>query len=313
MILEVRSRLLVICAWMAFASAKLFATPPVTAIAFSPDGTQLLAASQVGIRIYSWPEHQLIQSLDVSSAHPHDIEFANQVNLFAIGGGAPAEQGFIEILTWPQLDSSRVISAQFQDSVYSVAWSADGRHLAAASLDGQVAMIDPATGDTVRQFHGHSKGVTAVSFLASESQLVTGSLDHSLRVWDADTGELMRTLNNHTGSIHDIQSKPQSAGLAVMASAAADRTVRFWQPTIGRLMRFAKLHDAPVCLQWHPQRDVVVASTTSGAVYLIDAQTAQATLLSDEPQGWSHALAISPDGAWVVRSVGDQLIKLPFP
>ena len=66
-------------------------------------------------------------------------------------------------------------------------------------------------------------------------------MDQSLRVWDQSSGAIVRVLDNHTDEVRDLAPRPRGEGLPMIASAAADRTVRLWQPTIGRLVRFARL------------------------------------------------------------------------
>ena len=36
----------------------------------------------------------------------------------------------------------------------------------------------------------------------------------------------------------------------MVASASADRTIRIWQPTIGRLVRYVRLEAEPLSIAW---------------------------------------------------------------
>ena len=59
----------------------------------------------------------------------------------------------------------------------------------------------------------------------------------------------------------------------IVASISDDRTVRFWQPTIGRIMRFARLESVPLCLTWSRDGRRLVTGCADGAVRVIDPQT----------------------------------------
>jgi WD40 repeat protein len=81
--------------------------------------------------------------------------------------------------------------------------------------------------------------------LNDKKTLVSAAIDQSLRVLDAESGELDRSLDQHTGPVHALALRPAHKGLPMLASAAGDRSVRIWQPTIGRMIRYARLESAP--------------------------------------------------------------------
>ncbi|MCE9526699.1 MAG: hypothetical protein K8R36_11675, partial [Planctomycetales bacterium] len=48
-------------------------TAPVTAIAFAPEGNAVVAASQMGVATYSWPELKLLKRSKPPFSHLHDL------------------------------------------------------------------------------------------------------------------------------------------------------------------------------------------------------------------------------------------------
>ena len=181
----------------------------------------------------------------------------------------------MELLAWPTGKTTAVCRGH-TDCVLQVAWMSDST-LATASLDHDIAIWDADDGELIRRLKGHSRGVSSICFLPREQILVSGSLDQNIRVWRAETGELIRTLNNHTRTVHQLALRPNSLGHSMIASVSDDRTVRLWQPTIGRMVRFAHLTSTPLAVGWLNDGSRVVVIAADGHVRLIDPNTVEIT------------------------------------
>ncbi|KAI5115102.1 hypothetical protein M0805_001539 [Coniferiporia weirii] len=70
--------------------------------------------------------------------------------------------------------------------VTSVAISADGRLVAAGSLDTVVHIQDVQTGVLVKRLKDHSDSVYSVAFTPDGKGIVSGSLDKTLKRWDVE-------------------------------------------------------------------------------------------------------------------------------
>lgn len=218
---------------------------PIVALAISLNGKEMVSASQAGLSP---------QRLRTGIANPHALAFSPDGRSMLVCGGEPGQGGQLEIFDW----SSQAVSVAPQralriaeDSLYAAAWSPTGESIAVAGLDGFGRVVDASTGQELLQLSGHSRGLTGIEFLTPK-RLVTSSLDGSLRVWDADSGELLRTLANHTGAVTGLCPGPQRepTRLRMVASFGDDRTVRLWQPEIGRLVRFVRLSSKPLAVAW---------------------------------------------------------------
>ena len=209
--------------------------PPITSLAFSHDGKSVVACSQAGLHVYDFPTLNLQRMIEVEARNIHALAFSPDGDQLAVGGGNPATEGIIEIFSWPEGKSLHTLR-EHRDSVTAVAWRS-ASSLVSASLDRRIILWDLRTGSPIQQLEGHSRGVSSLCFLNDKEKLVSTGVDQNIRVWDLASGELIRSLNNHTLPVHDLALRPDASGLPMIVSAGDDRTVRFWQPTIGRMVK----------------------------------------------------------------------------
>lgn len=289
-----------------------YSAPPITALASGPREGQLVTASQSGLR----PDR--FQSL---STQIHDLAFSPNATQLAICGGEPAETGRLEIFNWPDGGSGRskprIRLALTDDVLYSVTWSPNGNLIAIGGLDGNAYLIDAESGRKILQLQGHSKGVTSVRFLSDE-RLLSAGLDQSLRLWNVSDGKLLRTFAHHTGPITGLAVRPGpvTGRLRMAVSVSHDRTVRLWQPNIGRMVRFVRLKSRPLAAEWISGGTGLAVSCRDGDVRIIDPDTAEVSATIQGVTQWAWCLGKTSDRKHLVVAGfnGESLrIQIPTP
>ena len=283
---------------------------PITALVFAPGGKEVVGASQNGVATYSWPELKQTEKTKPPFSHLHDLAFSPNGSRLSISGGQPQEKGVVEIVEWPGLKLVKRVEAG-KDVVYGVAWSGDGKSLALACADKTVRLHDLASGKST-EITDHSAAVLSVIFAAvsedttKKELLLSAGRDQSIRVFDEATALPIRVLDNHTAAVNDLALWPRNGDkkLPLVASVGQDKTVRFWQPSIGRLVRFARVPSPPLAIRWLPSGDHVAVASTDGRVRVIDWQTLRIVLEKQVSDGWLTSLAVSPTGTHAV--IGDE-------
>jgi WD40 repeat protein/serine/threonine protein kinase len=110
----------------------------------------------------------------------------------------------------PAVDLAIVSLSGVRGNVRGVAFSPDGRRIAAAHDDGTVGLYDARTGGEVRSLVGHVGSVGCVAFDTGGGRIISGGFDRTIRVWDAVTGEQKLVLRGHTRPILSVAFRPRA-------------------------------------------------------------------------------------------------------
>lgn len=284
------SQILFLTAWLLGHSQ---AAAPITAAALAPDGKQIVIGSQSGIEIRSWPELFAVGSLATELIHVHDLRFSPDGRTLLAAGGAPAETGITEMWSWPVGNRIRSVAGH-EDVVYRAAWSPNGMQWATASADGVCQTFDASTGGRLTRYEGHSRAVLALCYMPDGKTIASVGVDQTLRLWDSHTGEHRRTLDNHVGTINGVAVQPVVSEQfpPMVATIAEDRTVRFWQPSIGRLVRFARLPSVPRSLVWSTDGSRLSVGCNDGRIRIIETENAETVGDIDGIDGRIHELVL---------------------
>jgi len=271
--------------------------PPIVALAVSPDGSQILAGSQAGVQIHSVQQLQPAGNLATKLEHVHKLAFSPGGDLLAIAGGSPGERGAVELWEWPTARLKTTLVAG-NDLAYDAAWNAAGARLAVSGADKAVRILATDGSDRMPTIlRPHSAAVLATLWLPAEDLVLSSGVDQTIRLLNPASGATIRSFENHTAPVRGLALRPGNRdGPPMVASAGSDRTVRFWQPTINRLVRWAKLPVAPTAICWTPSGSQVLAACEDGHLRAVDPETVAVTELNGQIDGWAYAVAVKPDG-----------------
>jgi WD40 repeat protein len=137
--------------------------------------------------------------------------------------------------------------------VFDLAFSPDGRLLAAAIKQAPDARWDPAVHRVLIWDWRERKVVTTIrtssvgiAFDPSGERLATSNVEEGkAEVWDVATGERLTVLSGHSGGVSDVSWHPDPERDQV-ATASGDGTVRLWDASSGLTQLVLRGHASPV-------------------------------------------------------------------
>src|SRR5262249_29177488 len=193
--------------------------------------------------------------------------------------------------------------------VRSLAFSPDGRQL--ATTGSRLCLWDVATSQMLREFKGHSIGVSSVAFSPDGRTLLSGGFDAAMRLWDVASGKETRQFRHPSRKKYPLPV--EAVGYLPGGERLVSRAlggVRVWEVSTGKVLRtFMSGHSDDACgpMAVSPDGRVLaleVEESSFATVRLWDVASGKELhrLGKREDRGFAHAglsFAFSPDGKFL--------------
>jgi WD40 repeat protein len=116
------------------------------------------------------------------------------------------------------------------NAFYALAFSPDGKRLAAASAQGAIHIYNARSWAKEFELEGHPGGSWAIAFSPDGKRLASGGQEGLVKLWDVEGRKEIRQVGRHTGMVWGMAFSPDGRRLA---TTGIDGTTRLWDPDKG--------------------------------------------------------------------------------
>ncbi|MEQ1679941.1 MAG: TIR domain-containing protein [Nitrospira sp.] len=278
----------------------------VTAVAVTPNGSQIVSASDDGtLKVWDLSTGQELHTITGHSRGVTAVAIAP--NGWQMVSASASAVGMLKV--WDLRTGEEVYTlTEHSSGVRSLALSPDGGQMVSASGNGTLKVWDLTTGEAIHTLTGHSRGVTAVAFMSNGRQVVSASEDRTLKVWNLTTNDKLPALTSHRGEVRAVALTPDGRRVV---SASKDGTLKVWDLTTGEELHTLSGHtDWVTAIALTPDGERVVSAAWDETLKVWDLMTGKELHTLTGHSSVVLDLAITPDGRQVVSTSGDGTLKV---
>jgi len=247
-------------------------TDDVNTVRFSPDGRNVLTASDDGTaNIWDVAKGTLLRTLD---RHKGKVYFAE----YSIDGEYISTAGADNAVRVWRADTGALVHTFEGHSgrITSIAFCSNDTRIVAASADNTATIWSIANVEQPVVLRGHTAQVNSAQCNPDGTRVLTSSDDKTAIIWNTSDGSLLVKLRGHDdeviGSLYDRNGK-------IAATYSQDNTARLWDAESGSLLHILPLEDTPRVLRFCPDGRCVAIGLADGVTQIWDAQQGRIKIL----------------------------------
>ena len=271
--------------------------PPVTAIAYHPDGKFLAAGTYKEVALIDPAKGDVLGKLSGQSHRVTALAFSKNGDRLAAASGEPAKSGQIRLYEFKN-GEAKLLTTKLDahaDAIYSLVFSPDGKLLASAGYDRIIKLWDTTGNADPKLLQDHSDTIYGLSFHPDGKLLASVSADRAVKVWNIETGKRLYTLSDSTDWVYAVGWSPDGQRLA---AGGIDKSIRVWEADAsgGKLIHSVFAHTQPITrIVWSKDGNTLYSCGEGKIVKSWNAATMKEKLVFPPQLETVLSLALAPD------------------
>ncbi|MFZ4656061.1 MAG: eIF2A-related protein [Caldilineaceae bacterium] len=276
----------------------------VFALAFSPDGKRIAAATGMNLRVWHTKDSQILLTCVGHTSDVWYVCFSPDGKYLVSGSGDNT------VRLWDS-ESGQCLHTfvGHTGGVYYACFSPDSKLVASVSLDQTARLWSSEGGKCQHTLPDHSsEGLWPIAFSPDGKRFATAGDEYTLCLWDSESGQILNTLYGHTDKITTIRFTPDGE---LLASASHDQTVRLWDSESGHCLHSLRGHTKSVthaCFSLDGNQ--IASASLDQTVRLWNTRTGEIVHTFRGHTGSVQFVCFSPDNRLLASGELDQTIRL---
>lgn len=288
------------------------APPPITALAYHPNGKLLAAGTHGEVALIDSAKNDVVAKIAGQSSRVTGMAFNKPGDLLVIASGEPGKSGQIRVyeMNGTSAKPRAALTAAHSDIIYALIFSPDGKLLASAGYDRTIKIWNASTFADPKLLQDHSDAIHSLSFHPDGKLLASAAADRAVKVWDIESGKRLYTLSDATDGLYAVAWSPDGKHLA---AGGIDKSIRVWEANAegGKLVHSVFAHTQPVTRILYSKDGKTLFSISEGRnIKGWNAATMKEMFVSPEQTETMLAIALSPDQKQLAVGFFDGKLKL---
>lgn len=274
--------------------------------AFSSNGQTLAYGTPSGaIQLWDIRGNHVVATLPTTNHSTYCLTFSPNGNLLAEVDTDSTSANLWEVGAQKLLATLRSDSGGY---FYGLAFSSDGRILAAGHRDNIVTFWDASSCEKIADFEVPVGFAGKLAFSPDNRTLAVAGTSSMVALCDVDSRKLSGVLWGHEGQINAVAF---SFDGQTIATASDDTTVKLWDSRSRNLLATFKGHLSKVTtVAFSPHGETVFSAAADGVIkQWATGQKTNADVLIGHTD-WARSVAFSPDGRTLASAGKDRTVNL---
>lgn len=301
---------------LALETSTYVQAPVITALKYSPDGTQIAVSGNREILIHQAGGSGIVHRLPGKAERILSLAYSRDGSLLIAGGGTPAQFGEVQI--WDPKTGELLRSATLaHDTVFGASLAPDSSRIAVGCADNTVHVFDTATAKELYKIGNHENWVLATVFGVDSKRFVSAGRDSAAKLIDASSGAFLENINLLRGELTALARHP-SKDIVILGGEERypyiylmDRPKNMKIADDTTLLRkIERQAGAIFALDWSPDGKRIAVAGAAPQINLYDPDTGNKLASCTGHEAGIYAVAFSPDSMKLAAGGFDGKVRI---